>query len=173
MHIRNAAIEDLLKIQQLYRNVARQHGGIARTEEEITDEYVRSFLTRSIEWGLILVAEHPQNPEEIIAEIHACAPGPKAFKHVFSDLTVAVHPAFQGKKVGRTIFTIFLEEVGINRPDIGRVELIVRESNRRAIAFYQSMGFLIEGRFEMRIKNEDGSYEADIPMGWQNPNFEF
>jgi hypothetical protein len=35
------------------------------------------------------------------------------------------------------------------------------------------MGFLIEGRLEMRIKGSDGHYEADIPMGWENPNFEF
>jgi ribosomal protein S18 acetylase RimI-like enzyme len=51
--------------------------------------------------------------------------------------------------------------------------LIARESNQKAIDLYQSMGFLIEGRLEMRIKSLDGHYEADIPMGWQNPNFEF
>jgi len=173
MHIRNASIEDLLKIMQLYKQVARQPGGIARVEEEITEQYVENFLRKSIESGLILVAEHPEFPEELIAEVHACNPGPAAFKHVLSDLTVVVHPDFQGKKIGRTIFTIFLEEVGLKRPDICRVELIVRESNRRVIAFYQSLGFLIEGRFEMRIKTAEGNYEADIPMVWQNPNFDF
>jgi putative acetyltransferase len=66
-----------------------------------------------------------------------------------------------------------LEEVVRNRPDVGRVELIARESNRKAIEFYQSLGFHVEGRLEMRIKNIHGHYEADIPMGWQNPNFEF
>jgi len=173
MHIRNAAIEDLLKIKQLYQEVARQEGGIARVEKEITDEYVESFLKKSIESGLILVAEHPGNDQVLVAEMHAYKPGPAVFDHVFSDLTLVVHPAFQGKKIGRTIFTIFLEEVGLNRPDIGRVELIARESNQKAIKFYQSFGFLIEGRLEMRIKTPDKNYEADIPMGWHNPNFEF
>jgi ribosomal protein S18 acetylase RimI-like enzyme len=46
------------------------------------------------------------------------------------------------------------------------VELIARESNAKAIAFYQSLGFVIEGRFERRIRNPDGSLEADIPMAW-------
>jgi putative acetyltransferase len=52
------------------------------------------------------------------------------------------------------------------------VELIARESNLKAIELYQSLGFLIEGRLEMRIKTTDNHYEADIPMGWQNPNYE-
>jgi ribosomal protein S18 acetylase RimI-like enzyme len=86
---------------------------------------------------------------------------------------LVVDPDFQGKKIGRTILMIFLDEIVKNRPDIGKVELIARESNQRAIALYQSVGFLIEGRLEMRIKAADGYYEADIPMGWQNPNFEF
>lgn len=173
MHIRNASAEDHLKIKQLYREVARHGGRIARTEEEITDDYIGNFLEKSITSGLILVAEHPENPHTLVAEIHAFNPGPAVFRHVYSDLTVVVHPSFQGKKIGRTIFTIFLEEVGLNRPDIGRVELTTRESNLNVIKFYQSLGFLIEGRFEMRIKTPDGNYEADIPMVWQNPNFEF
>lgn len=173
MHFRNAAIEDLPLIRKLYQEVSRQPGGIARREDEITHEYVGDFLEKSIERGLIIVAEHPDSPEELVAEIHAFNPGPSVFNHVFSQLTFVVHPAFQGRKIGRTIFTIFLEEIGVNRPDIGRVELIVRESNVKAIKFYQSFGFLIEGRLEMRIKTPDGNYEADIPMAWQNPNFEF
>ena len=173
MHIRTAEMEDLFRIKQLYREVARQEGGIAHAEEEITDEYVENFLRKSIDSGLILVADHPEDADLVIAEMHACQPGPAVFNHVLSDLTVVVHPSFQGRKIGRTIFTIFLEEVALNHPYIGRVELIVRESNNKAIRFYQSLGFLIEGRLEMRIKTPDGDYEADIPMAWQNPNFEF
>ncbi len=171
MHLRTATIDDLRKIKVLYQRVAGHGPGLARTEEEITDDYVSRFLNNSIRSGLIIVAEHP-NDDTLIAEIHAYAPEPSAFRHIFSDLTIAVHPDFQGKKIGRTIFTIFLEEIGLNRPDIGRVELVTRESNERAIRFYQSMGFQVEGRFEMRIRRPDGCFEADIPMSWQNPNFD-
>jgi ribosomal protein S18 acetylase RimI-like enzyme len=173
MHIREAVPEDLSAIRKLYREVARELGGIARTEAEITEQYVENFLQKSTESGLILVAGHPQNAAVLIAEMHAYKPGPAVFNHVFSDLTIVVHPEFRGRKVGRTIFTIFLEEIGLNRPDIGRVELVARESNEKAIRFYQSFGFRIEGRLEMRIKTPDKNYEADIPMAWQNPNFEF
>jgi ribosomal protein S18 acetylase RimI-like enzyme len=173
MTIRTAQPEDFERIKTLYREVARRDGGLARLEHEITDKYVKEFLDKSLERGLIIVAEHEENSEILIGEIHAYRPGIEVFKHVLSNLTITVHPDFQGKKIGRTIFTIFLEEIGLNMHDIGRVELVARESNAKAIGLYQSLGFTIDGRFEMRIRTPDGNYEADIPMSWQNPNFEF
>jgi ribosomal protein S18 acetylase RimI-like enzyme len=173
MRYRTATIEDLDRLVKLYQAVASTEGGIARLEHEITTEYVLNFLEKSLETGLIIVGENPDDTNELMAEIHAYKPGIQVFDHVLSDLTIVVHPDFQRKKIGRTILTIFLEEIGRNRPDVGRVELIARESNEKAIALYQSLGFLIEGRLEMRIKTPDRHYEADIPMGWQNPNFDF
>jgi ribosomal protein S18 acetylase RimI-like enzyme len=173
MNIRTAQPEDLEKIKTLYREVARKDGGLARLEHEITETYIKEFLEKSLEKGLIIIAEHPDNREILVAEIHGYSPGIKVFNHVISNVTIAVHPDFQGKKLGRTIFTIFLEEIGLNMTNIGRVELVARESNVKAISLYQSLGFTIDGRFEMRIRTPDGNYEADIPMSWQNPNFEF
>lgn len=171
MHFRTAVESDIEKIRELYRAVARSGGGIARKENEVTTEYIESFVRKSIERGLIIVGEHPDDPQQLIAEVHAYTAGIEVFAHVLGELTIAVHPDFQGKKVGRTIFTIFLEEVVRNRPDILKVELVARESNTKAISFYEKLGFLIEGRLEMRIKVGEGEYEADIPMGWENPNF--
>jgi ribosomal protein S18 acetylase RimI-like enzyme len=173
MHIRTAEPDDVARIVKLYKTVARNGNGLARKEDEITDDYVRDFVDKSIEGGFIVVAEHPEIPGELVGEIHGYSPGIKAFSHLYNNVTIAVHPDFQGRKIGRTLFTIFLEEIGLNRHHIGKVELMTRESNARAIAFYQSLGFLIEGRLEMRIKDQNGNYEADIAMGWQNPNFEF
>lgn len=174
MFIRTAVPEDTERIKTLYKKISKSEGsGLARSENEITDEYVNCFIEKSLAKGLILVAEHPDDPEQLIGEVHGYPADIYAFKHVMADFTIVVHPDFQGKKVGRTLFTIFLEEIGRNRTDIGKVELFVRESNGKAIQLYQSMGFLIEGRLEMRIKTKTGVYEADVAMGWQNPNFEF
>jgi len=172
MQYRTADIEDLHRLVKLYKNVARTEGGIARLEDEITENYVRNFLEKSLATGLIIVGEHPNDPNELIAEIHSYKAGIRVFDHVLTDLTIVTHQEFQGKKIGRTILTIFLEEISRNRADVGRVELIARETNKKAIQLYQSLGFLIEGRLEMRIKTTDHHYEADIPMGWQNPNYE-
>lgn len=173
MRYRIADINDLTRILDLYKAVARIEGGIARLEREVTEAYVKNFILKSVESGLIIVGENPENPDELIAEIHGYKTGPYVFDHVLSDVTIVVHPHHQGKKIGRTILTIFLEEIAHNRPDIGKVELITREGNLRAISLYQSLGFKIEGRLEMRIRTPEKTYEADIPMGWQNPNFEF
>jgi ribosomal protein S18 acetylase RimI-like enzyme len=174
MHIRTAVPEDSERIKALYKEIAKsQESGLARQEHEMTDEYVNHFMEHSLASGLIVVAEHPDDPEQLIGEVHGYPSESSALKHVMSNFVLVVHPQFQGKKLGRTLFTIFLEEVGRNRTDIGKVELFVRESNVRAISLYQSMGFMIEGRMEMRVKTKEGMYEADIPMGWQNPNFEF
>jgi ribosomal protein S18 acetylase RimI-like enzyme len=51
-------------------------------------------------------------------------------------------------------------------PHIKRVELIARESNEEAIRFYESLGFSVEGKMKSRIRNVDGTLEADIPMAW-------
>ena len=41
----------------------------------------------------------------------------------------------------------------------------------KAIQFYTTLGFNIEGKFEHRIYSEHNGYEADIPMAWFNKNF--
>lgn len=152
----------------LYQNVAAIPGGLARTPDEISGEYVREFQRKAKETGLSLIV---LSGMDIVAEIHAHKLQPLVFSHVLSDLTIAVHPDFQGKGVGRTLFSAFLEELATSRPDILRVELISSESNVQAIRFYESLGFKKEGRFEQRIDRGDGTFEADIPMAWINPNF--
>jgi putative acetyltransferase len=173
MHFRTAETTDVPKIVKLYKAVAKVPGTLGRLEEEMTEEYVSHFLKKSLETGLIIVCESDNDPNELIAEVHGYTPGMANFNHVLGDVTFVVHPDYQGKGIGRTIFTIFLEEIGTRRPDIGKVELYTGESNRRAITLYQSMGFMIEGRMEMRFRNPTGNFEADIPMGWVNPGFEF
>jgi ribosomal protein S18 acetylase RimI-like enzyme len=172
MHFRTAELRDVPALLKLYTEVARQ-GTLTRTENEITVEYVQGFISKGIEEGLIIVAEHPERPHELVGEIHAVKTGIQAFSHVLTDLTFAVHPNFQKKGLGRSLLTLFLDEVVRTRPDVGKVELFVQENQSGAISLFQSLGFLIEGRLEMRRRSQDNSYEADIPMGWQNPTYEF
>jgi ribosomal protein S18 acetylase RimI-like enzyme len=173
MRYRTADMDDLHRLILLYKAVAHVEGGIARLEHEVTEEYVKNFIQKSLATGIIIVGENPDNADELVASIHGYKAGIRVFEHVLGEVTLVVDPHFQGKKIGRTILTIFLEEIGRNRMDIGKVELIARESNLKAIQLYQSLGFQVEGRMEMRVRTTHHTYEADIPMGWQNPNFEF
>jgi ribosomal protein S18 acetylase RimI-like enzyme len=171
MHIRTALPSDSEKVKILYLEISKKDPNFFRKEEELSDDYISDFVGKSIASGLMIVAEHPEDETKLVGEVHAYKSGLKVTDHVLANFNLVVHPDFQNKKLGKTLFTIFLEEVGKNHTDVGKVELIVRESNDNAIRLFQSRGFLIEGRMEMRVKKADGIYEADIPMGWQNPNF--
>jgi len=171
-NIRFANITDESKIFELYKAVAKNTGGIARSEKEITTSYIKTNLEKSLKNGVCLVIDHPDDNSKIIAEIHCYQLEPKVFHHILSELTVVVHPQFQDKGLGKLLFTALLYHVQTHRKDILRIELIARESNTKAIELYKHMGFKIEGRLEKRIHSENNSFETDIPMAWFNPNFE-
>ena len=164
MQIRTATIDDVSQVLSLYKRVAAIPGDIARLVDEVDESYVRAFLSKSNANDVSLVAV--DKSEKVTAEIHAYTPGIYCFSHVLSDLTVVVDPCTQGMGVGRLLFERFLTVVTEDRPDISRVELIARESNQKAIRFYESLGFCQEGKLVSRIKNVDGSMESDIPMAW-------
>jgi ribosomal protein S18 acetylase RimI-like enzyme len=164
MTIRKTSVADLPEVVTLYRSVAALPGGLARLADEVNESWVSDFLTRSRTNGLSLVIQAESG--EIVGEIHVCSPGLYCFSHVLTDLTIAIAPQAQGQGVGRLLFETFMRHVLEMRPDIQRVELISRESNRKAILFYESLGFRQEGEFVSRIRNVDGSLESDIPMAW-------
>lgn len=164
MLIRNSVASDHNAIFELYSEVASTPGGLARTADEVSREYVNQFLSQSAARGLSLCAW--SDGARLAGEIHAYTPVPAVFRHVLSDLTIAVHPLQQGRGVGRRLFTEFLQRVEREFPQIERVELIARESNAKALVFYESLGFRREGRMERRIASTDGGREADIPMAW-------
>ena len=163
MNVRHSTFSDAAKIYKLYRKVASVPGGLARLQHEITLDYIGTYLKLSLERGISLIAEVDGL---IVGEIHAYKPEPSCFSHVLSNLTIAVDSDAQGTGIGRSLFEAFMLQVDADVA-ILRVELIARESNQKAIQFYQSLGFVIEGRFESRIKNHLNEYEADIPMAWK------
>jgi ribosomal protein S18 acetylase RimI-like enzyme len=164
--VRKATEIDHASIFALYLAVGAAPIGIARSPEEITGDYISHFMQLAATRGIELVIENPAVPGEIVAEIHCYQPAPKILHHIMSDLTIAVRPDFQGRGLGKMIFSHLLAVINNTRPDIVRVELLTQESNERAIALYTQLGFVIEGRFERRVKARHGRLEADIPMAW-------
>jgi ribosomal protein S18 acetylase RimI-like enzyme len=168
--IRKAESNDADAIFQLYKEVAKFGGGIARVEEEITNEYVSGIFNHTKGSGIMLVGIEPISGN-LIAEIHASKYGIQIFDHILTNLTLVVHPDFQGKGIGKQIFRAFLTDIEKERPDIGRVELESRSSNPSAIALYKSLGFVEEGRMKNKTKNKNGSFQDSLLMAWMNPSF--
>lgn len=170
MHIRTATAADQSQVLALVATLSQAH---ALPVDDLDPEPFTALFQRALSNGLAIVVEHPSEAGTLIGVILAHRAGTSSRKHVFTGVTLAVHPHHQQKKIGRTLLTIFLEEVGHFHHNVGRVEVVIPEAHTHAIQLFQSMGFLIEGRWEMRLRNADGSYQAEIPMGWHNPNFEF
>lgn len=164
--IRPAQTQDHAAIVALYRAVAAIPDGIARTPEEVSDDYVAGFMGRAAANGVELVFEEEGR---ILGEIHASGVGIASLAHLLTDLTIAVHPLAQGKGVGRALFEGLLGHVTGAMPHISRVELFARDSNARARALYASLGFVEEGRLRARVNNSRGEPETDTMMGWLRP----
>lgn len=169
--IRKAIYTDWVQILELYKSVSAVLVGLARNNEEITEEYVKNFVSKSYQNGVQFVVLDIEAGCKIVGEVHCYQLDPKVFKHVLGELTIAVDPAYQSLGLGKELFESLLTYVQKERKGIYRIELIARESNQKAIALYEKLGFKKEGRMEGRIKNHLGEFEADIPMAWFNPNF--
>ena len=169
--VREVSKTDRQKILLLYRKVAREAGGIACSAEEISEQYIEEIMQQASATGIELVVDHPDEPDEIIAEIHGYKLRPKSFAHVISELTIAVDPEFHGQGIGKLIFSRFLELITSTRPDVLRVELFTQEKNTKALNLYKKIGFVIEGRMESRINLRSKTLDADIPMAWFNKNY--
>src|SRR5215813_7499203 len=90
------------EVLALYSAASRGRSGLARSPEEIDETYVRQFLLRASADGIALGARSEDG--SLCGEIHATRMSPLQFRHVLTDLTIAVHPNWQGKRVGTLLF---------------------------------------------------------------------
>lgn len=168
INIRKAEIKHKLELLKLYRKVAEISDGIIRNENEIDEEYISDFLKNSIDNGLILIGTVD---EKIVGEIHAYTPDIFAFQHILTDLTIIVDPNNQGQGIGRKLFENFLKSVTSDLVHIKRIELYTREHNLRNVKFYESLGFVNEGRQKDKIFVAETTFETPLHMAWFNPNY--
>jgi putative acetyltransferase len=153
---------DAPTVLALYRATAdAPSSGLARSPDEMDLAWVQGFLARASASGATLGV---WAGDVLAGEIHASRMGPRQFDHNLMDLTVAVHPDWQGRGVGARLFEGLFAAAAAMTPAIERIELAVREGNPGAIRLYQRMGFVIEGRHPRRVRLPDGAVETDITM---------
>ena len=90
--------------------------------------------------------------------------GLHALAHVFR-LTVVVHPGYPGSGIGTALMRALLDWAE-RTPRVGKIELLVRSTNERAIRLYSKLGFVEEGRFKNRIRLPDNTFVDDLAMAW-------
>jgi len=160
--IRATTLADAPAILALHIAAASRGGGLAREPDEMDLAGIEGSLARPFLNGVALSA---WIDGAIAGEIHASRLGPRQFAHNLTDLTVAVHPDFQGRGVGAALFEALFAAAAKLTPTIERVELMCREGNLGALRLYERLGFVVEGRFPRRVRLQDGTVEDDLAMG--------
>ena len=88
----------------------------------------------------------------------------QATAHVFR-LTIVVHPGYLGEGIGAELMRDLLAWAEQTQR-VGKIELLVRATNARAIRLYTKLGFVEEGRFRNRVRLPDDSFVDDLAMAW-------
>ena len=163
MEIVHARREHHGAFHALYRRVAAVPDLLVRRPAEITDAYTRRLLAAATDAGAGLLA---LDGRRAAGAIVAVRPVELAFRHTLTDLTIFVDPADRGRGLGRRLFETFLDGVRADLPGVERVELYVREGNARAVALYESLGFVREGRHPGKIATASGGRDTPLSMAW-------
>ncbi len=89
---------------------------------------------------------------------------PSRLRHS-AHIGLGIRPEYQGLGLGRAIMLALIDwaRKGEGR-GVTRLDLNVFADNRRAVALYESLGFVTEGRRRNMIRYEDGTYTDDLCM---------
>jgi RimJ/RimL family protein N-acetyltransferase len=79
-------------------------------------------------------------------------------------LDICVHPGHSRRGHGRALLGALVDWAR-QRPELRKIELWVRASNHPAIALYQGLGFVEEGRLREHVRVADGVYVDDVCFG--------
>jgi putative acetyltransferase len=159
--IRPARIEDAPILAQAERTIAATPGFLVSHPDELGDERFaqKIALLAAADNGRYLVAE----ADGRIVGHGMLDPLPlAAIRHVVH-LTLAVHPGWQGRGIGRALLTSLIEWARAT-PAVEKIELHVRSSNTVAQALYAKLGFTEAGRWKRRVKIGPDRYLDDISM---------
>jgi len=166
-NIRQARVEDAPTLASAEREIARTPGLLASRPHELLDAKFAAKVAElaASEEGRYLVAEQDG---AIVGHAMFDPLALEVTRHVVA-LTIAVHPGWERKGVGKALLTALIEWARA-APRVEKAELRVRSGNLPAITLYEKMGFVEEGRMKKRIKIGPGQYLDDITMGlWLKP----
>ena len=136
LFIRVARIEDAAILAVAERATAEMPGLLVSRPSELSLESFEKKIVELSKLGRYVVAEQDK---KIVGHALLDPMSLEALSHVFR-LTIVVH--------------------------VGKIELLVRATNERAIRLYLKLEFIQEGRFRNRVRLRDGEFVDDIAMAW-------
>jgi RimJ/RimL family protein N-acetyltransferase len=161
MIIRKAEIEDAASLVAAEQETAQTPGLLVSRPHELTRAAFEHKILDLAAAGRYVVAE---NDRKIVGHALLDPMGLQAIAHVFR-LTIIVHPGYLGEGIGAALMRDLLDWAE-QTPKVGKIELLVRATNARAIRLYSKLGFVEEGRFRNRVCLPNGSFVDDLAMAW-------
>lgn len=164
LEVRHAALSDAPALHALETAVIADGRGVVMRPSDLPgpDVYEGRMLGRLSDRGAWLVAVEDG---QLVGQGAWRRFGPSLLDHV-AVLSVEVHPAAQGRGVGRALCDALIR--GAWADGIERLELYVRADNPRAIGLYRSLGFTREGVRARFVRLPDGSSVDDwIMVAWR------
>lgn len=161
LKIRSARIEDAAILAAAERAIAETPGLLVSRPSELIPESFEEKIVELSKIGRYVVA---QKDGEIVGHAFLDPMPLAAISHVFR-LTIVVHPGFQSQGIGEALMRNLMDWA-TRTPQVGKIELLVRATNERAMRLYTKLGFVVEGRFRKRLRLPDGQVVDDIAMAW-------
>jgi putative acetyltransferase len=169
--LRAARLEDGEALYAVERAIVASGEGVVRTlggmppAQEFVAHYRQIFQSALTgDQGITLLAV--RDGGAIAGSATAKRLGPDLVDHV-AVVSVGVHPEHQGLGLGRHLMEGILRwaREGEAAGAIERLELYVHADNERALALYQALGFVVEGRRRGFVKTPAGGRRDDLVMG--------
>jgi ribosomal protein S18 acetylase RimI-like enzyme len=159
--IRPARVEDAPVLARTERAISATPGFLVSQPSELEDDRFAQKIAAlsAADNGRYLVAE----AEAQIVGHGLLDPLPFASVRHVVHLTLAVHPEWQRRGVGRALLGSLIEWAK-GTEAVEKIELHVRSSNTAAQALYRKLGFTETGRWRRRVKVAPGEYLDDVAM---------
>lgn len=164
--IRRAKASDAPAVLEYTRALHEGGEGVIRYPDELDESEKR--IARRIRKatrgekgvrGLELIAELDGR---VVGDVSVRRYEPRRLRHI-GHLGVGVRPGMQGKGLGRALMELVIEWARA-QGDIRRLDLFVFADNARAIALYESLGFVREGVRVGFLREDDGTSRDDVGM---------
>jgi len=166
--IRKAEVQDAASLVAAEQETARTPGLLVSRPHELTRAAFEQKIVDLSKLGRYVVVE---KDGRIVGHALLDPMRLEAISHVFR-LTIVVHANFLEQGIGSALMRDLLDWAE-QTPAVGKIELLVRATNARAIRLYSKLGFVEEGRFRNRVRLPDGRFVHDVSMAWFPTNRHF
>lgn len=133
-------------------------------------DFINEYVDKVIAKGNMLVVENSQMELEMFGEIHDYNLLENA-AFVLKEFSFVSGKASSPLSGDTDIVTWLFSEIQNNHKDVFRVEMKSPVSSSSRVDYFRSLGMVVEGSYNGRLKNITGDHFPIIPLSWINPSF--